>query len=160
MIKLKFLNIQDDEKNSIRILINSAIPDPEVKGGLRWPMGKSYSKDYRIVGVWHNKFKSYKSPSLKLEVRNVDRFIFKTGPGEATIEINLKLRRLVSEIQDGKIATDSIYSGFKDNLRELESLGDPLAKVGKTVVQLWYRATVALNRWISMDPNHLNGSNG
>ncbi|GAY34378.1 hypothetical protein CUMW_276740 [Citrus unshiu] len=133
-MKLKFLNIQDDEKNSIRILINSAILDPEVKGGLRWPMGKSYSKDYRIVGVWHNEFKSYKSPSLKLE----------TGPGEATIEINLKLRRLVSEIQDGKIATDSIYSGFKDNLRELESLGDPLVKVEKTVVQLWHGTTVAL----------------
>ena len=99
MIKLKFLNFQDDEMNSIRILINSAIPDPEVKGGLRWPMGKSYSGDYTIVGVWHNEFKSYKSPSLKLKVRNVDRFIFKTGTGEATIEINLKLRRLVSEIQ-------------------------------------------------------------
>ncbi|GAY68444.1 hypothetical protein CUMW_264150 [Citrus unshiu] len=41
----------------------------------------------------------------------------KTGTGEATIEINLKLRRLVSEIQDGEIDTDSIYNGFKDNLR-------------------------------------------
>ncbi|ESR56565.1 hypothetical protein CICLE_v10020658mg [Citrus x clementina] len=109
--------LSDDEMNSIRILINSAIPDPEVKGGLRWPMGKSYSGDYTIVGVWHNEFKSYKSPSLKLKVRNVDRFIFKTGTGEATIEINLKLRRLVSEIQDGEIDTDSIYNGFNDNLR-------------------------------------------
>ncbi|KAH9784286.1 hypothetical protein KPL71_009595 [Citrus sinensis] len=104
--KSTFSALSDDEMNSIRILINSAIPDPE-----------SYSGDYTIVGVWHNEFKSYKSPSLKLKVRNVDRFIFKTGTGEATIEINLKLRRLVSEIQDGEIDTDSIYNGFKDNLR-------------------------------------------
>ncbi|ESR56562.1 hypothetical protein CICLE_v10022814mg [Citrus x clementina] len=103
--KSTFSALSDDEMNSIRILINSAIPDPEVKG------------DYTIVGVWHNEFKSYKSPSLKLKVRNVDRFIFKTGTGEATIEINLKLRRLVSEIQDGEIDTDSIYNGFNDNLR-------------------------------------------
>ena len=85
--------------NNIRILINSAIPDPKVKGGLIWPMGKSYSGNYTVVGVWHHELKSYKSPSLKLKVINVDRFRFKTGTGVATIEINLKFRRIVSEIQ-------------------------------------------------------------
>ncbi|GAY68167.1 hypothetical protein CUMW_262010 [Citrus unshiu] len=110
--------MKDDEMNCIRNLINSAILDPEVKGGLRWPMGKSYSgQRYRVFGVWHTEFKSYKSPSLKLKVRNADRFDFKTATGEATIEINLKLRRIVSEIQDGKIDIDSVDSGFKDNLR-------------------------------------------
>ncbi|ESR56578.1 hypothetical protein CICLE_v10024414mg [Citrus x clementina] len=74
-------------------------------------------KDTELLGFWHTEFKSYKSPSLKLKVRNADRFDFKTATGEATIEINLKLRRIVSEIQDGKIDTDSVYSGFKDNLR-------------------------------------------
>ncbi|KAL9436513.1 hypothetical protein AB3S75_022544 [Citrus x aurantiifolia] len=109
--------LSDDEMNNIRILINSAIPDPKVKGGLRWPMGKSYSGSYTVVGVWHHEFKSYKSPSLKLKIINVDRFFFKTGTGVATIEINLKFRRIVSEIQDGEIDTDSIYNGFKDKLR-------------------------------------------
>lgn len=110
--------LSDDEMNCIRNLINSAILDPEVKGGIRWPMGKSYSgQRYRVIGVWHTEFKSYKSPSLKLKVRNADRFDFKNATGEATIEINLKLRRIVSEIQDGKIDIDSVYSGFKDNLR-------------------------------------------
>ncbi|GAY66023.1 hypothetical protein CUMW_245460, partial [Citrus unshiu] len=95
-----------------RVVSKSAITDPEVKGGLRRPMGKSYSgQRYRVIGVWHTEFKSYKSPSLKLKVRNADRFDFKTATGEATIEINLKLRRIVSEIQDGKIDTDSVYSG-------------------------------------------------
>ncbi|ESR56579.1 hypothetical protein CICLE_v10023351mg [Citrus x clementina] len=101
--------LPDDDMSSIRILINSAIPDPKVKGGLRWPVGKSYSGNYTVVGVWHNEFKSYKSPSLKLKVRNVDRFLFKAGTGVATIEINLKFRRIISDIQ---IDTDSIYSGF------------------------------------------------
>ncbi|KAH9728286.1 hypothetical protein KPL70_008975 [Citrus sinensis] len=109
--------LSDDEMNNIRILINSAIPDPKVKGGLIWPMGKSYSGNYTVVGVWHHELKSYKSPSLKLKVINVDRFRFKTGTGVATIEINLKFRRIVSEIQDGETDTDSINNGFKDNLR-------------------------------------------
>ncbi|KAH9784326.1 hypothetical protein KPL71_009613 [Citrus sinensis] len=110
-------HVQDDDMSSIRILINSAIPDPKVKGGLRWPVGKSYSGNYTVVGVWHNEFKSYKSPSLKLKVRNVDRFLFKAGTGVATIEINLKFRRIISDIQDGEIDPDSIYNGFKDKLR-------------------------------------------
>ena len=86
--------------NSIRNLIDLAILDPEVKGGLRWPMGKSYSgQRYRVIGVWHTEFKSYKSPSLKLKVRNADRFDFKTATGETAIEISLELRSIVSEIQ-------------------------------------------------------------
>ncbi|GAY66026.1 hypothetical protein CUMW_245460, partial [Citrus unshiu] len=109
--------LPDDDMSSIRILINSAIPDPKVKGGLRWPVGKSYSGNYTVVGVWHNEFKSYKSPSLKLKVRNVDRFLFKAGTGVATIEINLKFRRIISDIQGGEIDTDSIYNGFKEQLR-------------------------------------------
>ncbi|KAH9728281.1 hypothetical protein KPL70_008972 [Citrus sinensis] len=88
----------------------------KVKGGLRWPIGKSYSGNYRVVGVWHQEVKSYKSPSLKVKVRNIDRFRFKSGNGEAIIGINLKFRRIVPEIQDGEIDTDSIYNGFKDNL--------------------------------------------
>ncbi|GAY68164.1 hypothetical protein CUMW_262000 [Citrus unshiu] len=108
--------LSDDEMNSIRILINLAILNPKVKGGLRWPIGKSYSGNYRVVGVWHQEVKSYKSPSLKVKVRNIDRFRFKSGNGEAIIGINLKFRRIVPEIQDGEIDTDSIYNGFKDNL--------------------------------------------
>ena len=39
--------LQDDDMHSINDLIDSAILDREVKGGLRWPMGKSsVSRDF------------------------------------------------------------------------------------------------------------------
>lgn len=85
--------------NSIRVLINSAIPDPEVKGGLRWPMRKPHSGEYKVIGVWRTEIKSYKSPSLKLKVENVDRLIVESATGWKTIEIHLKWRSIVSEIQ-------------------------------------------------------------
>ena len=86
--------------NSIRNLIDLAILDPKVKGGLRWPMGKSYWGDrYRVIGVQHTETKSYKSPSLRLKIRHADRFRFKTATGETAIEISLELRSIVSEIQ-------------------------------------------------------------
>ncbi|KAL9431509.1 hypothetical protein AB3S75_026655 [Citrus x aurantiifolia] len=116
--KKTFAAVSDDEMNSIRNLIDLAILDPEVKGGLRWPMGKSSWGDrYRVIGVQHTETKSYKSPSLRLKIRHADRFRFKTATGETAIEISLELRSIVSEIQDGKIDADSIYNGFKDYLR-------------------------------------------
>ncbi|KAK4851178.1 hypothetical protein QYF36_012974 [Acer negundo] len=65
--------LTDDEMHSIRNLINSAVLDPEVKGG--------------------------------------------AGVGEATIEVTLKLKRIVSDLQEDKVETDSILDMFKDNLK-------------------------------------------
>ncbi|KAK0600732.1 hypothetical protein LWI29_017936 [Acer saccharum] len=110
--------LQDDEMHSFRNIVNSAILDPEVKGGLRWPLGKACSEDrYSVIGVWHTIAKKYKSPSLSLKARHVDRFDFKVAIGESTFEVNLKLRRIVSHLQEVKIERDSICDVFKDNLR-------------------------------------------
>ena len=85
---------------SIRSLINSAILDPDVKGGLRWPLGKASSGGrYYVVGVWHTIAKDYKSSSLSLKVRHADRYDFRTSIGEATREINLKLKNIVLLLQ-------------------------------------------------------------
>ncbi|CAK7341303.1 unnamed protein product [Dovyalis caffra] len=92
--------LTDDEMNSIRDLINSAVLDSDTKGGLRWSLGKASSGGrYSVVGVWHTITKAYKSSSFRLKVRHADRFYFRSGNGEATREIYLKLRRVVSEIQ-------------------------------------------------------------
>ncbi|TXG66144.1 hypothetical protein EZV62_007419 [Acer yangbiense] len=93
-------SLTDDEMHSIRNIINSAIIDPEVKGGLRWPYGKACSGDrFAVVQIWHTVAKKYKSPSLSLMARHVDRFNFINANGQASIEVNLKLKRLVSNLQ-------------------------------------------------------------
>ncbi|KAK2640129.1 hypothetical protein Ddye_027924 [Dipteronia dyeriana] len=92
--------LTDDEMPSIRNLINSAVLDPEVKGGLRWPLGKSDSGDgYSVVGVWHTTAKSYKGPLSRLKVRHADRFDFGAGVGETAIEVVLKLKRILYDLQ-------------------------------------------------------------
>ena len=89
---------------SIRSLINSAILDQDVKGGLRWPLGKASSGGrYCVVGVWHTIAKDYESSSLSLKVRHADRYDFRTSIGEATREINLKLKNIVSLLQVSNI---------------------------------------------------------
>lgn len=83
----------------IAYLINSAVLDQDVKGGLRWPLGKASSGDrFRVVGVWHTVAKSYVNAFMRLKLRNADRYDFKTSVGEATKEITLKLKQFTSEL--------------------------------------------------------------
>lgn len=89
---------QDDEIRSIRDLINSAVLDTSVKGGLRWSFGKASAGKYEVVGVWHTIAKTYYiSPSMRLKVRHADRFDFRTCVGEASREITLKLKGVASK---------------------------------------------------------------
>ena len=84
---------------SIRDLINSAVLDTSVKGGLRWALGKASVGKYKVVGIWHTIAKSYKCPSVRLKLRHADRFDFRTSIGEASREISLKLKGVASKLQ-------------------------------------------------------------
>ncbi|XP_050221413.1 uncharacterized protein LOC130014505 [Mercurialis annua] len=67
-------DLTDVEINSIKELVSSAVLDSDVKGGLRWPVGKTSSGDrFSVVGVWHTVTTAYSSPSLRLKVRHADR---------------------------------------------------------------------------------------
>lgn len=95
---------------SIRNLINSAVLDPVVKGGLRWPLGYASSGNrFCVVGVWHLIAKAYKNPSMRLKVRHADRFDFRTSTGEASREISLKLKSIISLLQVGMSASASFF---------------------------------------------------
>uniref|UniRef100_A0A2P2JFS3 Uncharacterized protein LOC105647792 isoform X1 n=2 Tax=Rhizophora mucronata TaxID=61149 RepID=A0A2P2JFS3_RHIMU len=110
--------LTDDEMKSIRDLINSAVIDSNVKGGLRWPLGKESSGDrYSVVGVWHTVGKAYKDPTLRLKVRHADRFDFRSGTGEASKETYLKLKGVISELKAARANGDSVSSILNDNLK-------------------------------------------
>ena len=109
--------------NSLRDLINSAVLDSDMKGGLRWPLGKASSGGrYSFIGTWHTVTKAYIGSSFSLHVRDADRFDFKSGSGEATREIYLKLKRIVSEIK----ASSFIIISLNVIISPLHSLKLPL----------------------------------
>lgn len=83
----------------IKNLIELAALDPDVKGGLRLRLGKASSGNrYSVVGVWHTMATSYESSSLRLKVRHADRFDFRTGYGETSKEVVLKLKEMTSRL--------------------------------------------------------------
>lgn len=91
--------LTDEEKQNIKDLIDSAIPDQNLKGGLKWPLGKANSGSrYSIVGVWHTKTESFSKPSMRLKIREADRYDFLTSAGEVTREIVLKLTGITKSL--------------------------------------------------------------
>ncbi|KAL9381940.1 hypothetical protein Peur_024975 [Populus x canadensis] len=110
--------LTDEEMNSLRDLINSAVLDSDMKGGLRWPLGEASSGGrYSVIGAWHSVTKAYKNSSFRLKARDADRYDFRTGTGETTREIYLKLKRIVSEMQEPGTESDSISKMLEDSLR-------------------------------------------
>lgn len=83
---------QDEENEGIDQLIKSAVLDPDVKGGLRWPLGKESVADrFSIVGGWHTKSRAFKSQTTRIKLRHADRFDHRTSTGEVSTEVTLKL---------------------------------------------------------------------
>ncbi|KAB2629932.1 hypothetical protein D8674_007451 [Pyrus ussuriensis x Pyrus communis] len=111
-------NLTDDEMQSITDLINSAILDPDVKGGLRWSPGKESSGDkYKVVRVWHIIANTYRNSSVRLEVKRTDRFDFRTLTGEAYWGTSLVLENVMSKLQEENVEASSIYEILKEDMQ-------------------------------------------
>ncbi|XP_048424362.1 uncharacterized protein LOC125467987 isoform X1 [Pyrus x bretschneideri] len=111
-------DLTDDEMQSIRDLINSAIIDPDVKGGLRWPSGKDSSGDkYKVDGVWHLIANTYKNSSFRLKVRRADRFDYRTLTGTVTWETILMLKRVLSKLQEENAEASSVSEILKEDMQ-------------------------------------------
>ncbi|KAK9017447.1 hypothetical protein V6N11_079926 [Hibiscus sabdariffa] len=107
------------EMQSIQNLIDSAILDSDVKGGLRWPFGETSSGNrYTVVCVWHTNATAYKNTTTRLKVQHADRFDFKTSYGESSDEVVLKLKGVAS----GLLAQDVDANAIADMLEENMSL--------------------------------------
>ncbi|XP_048424373.1 uncharacterized protein LOC103941622 isoform X4 [Pyrus x bretschneideri] len=109
---------ENDEMQSITDLINSAILDPDLKGGLRWPPGKESSGDkYRVVRFTHVIVNTYRNTSLRLKVKHYDRFDLRTLTGEASWGISLMLENVVSKLQEENVEASTISEILKEDMQ-------------------------------------------
>lgn len=110
--------LKDEEIENIKSLIGSATLDSEVKGGLRWPLGKQSSGDqYTVVGVWHTNGKTFKNSLMRLKVRYADRFDFRSSAGEVTREVILKMPGIIPKLPEQTFKTDIAMEMLKENLK-------------------------------------------
>lgn len=92
--------LSEGEIRCIEDLIGSAVLDPEVRGGLKWPLGKDSAGDrFTVVGVWHTVAKSFRNSSIRVRARYADRFDFRSSSGEVAREVVVKIPGIVSQLQ-------------------------------------------------------------
>lgn len=71
-----------------------------MKGGLRWPLGKASSEDgYRVIEVCHVRATIYKNQTLRLRVRETDRFNERIGKGFIQREVIMMLKDINTKLQ-------------------------------------------------------------
>ncbi|WOL11394.1 hypothetical protein Cni_G20156 [Canna indica] len=120
----KMLN--DGEKDAIHKLISNAVLDPDVKGGVRWPLLKGAVEGFRTVGVWHVKCKVFVSQNIRVKFRYADRFSHEASFGEDANEVTLKLTGISKQLREENLVTSSplimiqdaaklIWNHFLDN---------------------------------------------
>lgn len=110
----------DAEKlTSLRQLVECPTLDSNVKGGLRWAMGKKYSSDgrYTVVGVWHTNVRSFKNSQLKLRLRNADRFDFWASEGEVGKEVTLELTGINDSLMTGTVEMEHTIAVLQETLK-------------------------------------------
>ncbi|KAI3963819.1 hypothetical protein MKW92_025696 [Papaver armeniacum] len=111
--------LKDEELKGLKQLVDSAIMDDNVKGGLRWPMGKEHSSDgrYSVVGAWHSIVKTFKNSSLKLRFINADRFDFCTSDGEVGKELTLDMKGVNDMLMDRMVDMEPAIGSIEETLK-------------------------------------------
>ncbi|KAL6899084.1 hypothetical protein ACP4OV_005742 [Aristida adscensionis] len=95
-------NLDSEVDCAVKSLVSSAVIDPNVKGGLRWPLGKeSIGERFSIVGVWHTNYKAFRNDTLRLKLRHADRFDHRSSTGEVANEVTFKLTGMSRRLEDG-----------------------------------------------------------
>uniref|UniRef100_A0A7N0RAV7 DUF7903 domain-containing protein n=1 Tax=Kalanchoe fedtschenkoi TaxID=63787 RepID=A0A7N0RAV7_KALFE len=111
-------NLSDTEKQSIRDLISSALLDSNVNGGLRWPKGKACrGQRYNVISVWYSKCLTYKNSSVRLRMRDVDRFDYRNLKKEFAREVVVKLTGIVSKLKEPDAADSCLLGMLKDDMK-------------------------------------------
>ncbi|CAA7052139.1 unnamed protein product [Microthlaspi erraticum] len=118
--KRKMTTLTENEMNCINGLLDSATVDPNVNGGLRWPLGRSSSGDgYRVSEACHAKSTVYTKGTLRLRVRETDRFNERIGTGEIKREVTLMLKDLNTKFQEENIERACVLAMLRETLGTL-----------------------------------------
>ncbi|KXG30258.1 hypothetical protein SORBI_3004G153000 [Sorghum bicolor] len=93
-------NLDSEVENAVKSLVSAAIIDPNVKGGIRWPLGKeSIGERFSIVGVWHTNYKAFRNETMRLKLRHADRFDHRSSTGEVSNEVTFKLTAISRKLE-------------------------------------------------------------
>ncbi|KAF8089915.1 hypothetical protein N665_0494s0020 [Sinapis alba] len=96
--------LTEKEISDIQGLLGSAIVDLNLKGRLRWPLGKTSLEDcYKIFEVCHVRVTIYKTRTLGLKVRETNRLNERYSTVEIEKGVTLILKEINTKLQERNI---------------------------------------------------------
>ncbi|XP_066327596.1 uncharacterized protein [Miscanthus floridulus] len=102
-------NLDSEVEIAVKSLVSAAVIDPNVKGGIRWPLGKeSIGERFSIVGVWHTNYKAFRNETMRLKLRHADRFDHRSSSGEVSNEVTFKLTAISRKLEEGEPVENSV----------------------------------------------------
>ncbi|CAG7874251.1 unnamed protein product, partial [Brassica rapa] len=115
--KRKIKTLTEKEISDIQGLLGSAIGDMNVKGRLRWPLGKTSSEGgYKIFEVCHARVTIYKKHTLGLKVRETNRFNERYATAEMEKGVTLILKEMNTKLQEQNIERGCVLEMLRDAL--------------------------------------------
>ncbi|KAI3878144.1 hypothetical protein MKX03_000094 [Papaver bracteatum] len=113
--------LKDDfeELKGLKGFVDSAILDGNVKGGLRWPLGKEHSSEgrYSVIGAWHTTVKTFKNSSLKLRIKHSDIFDFCNSDGEVENELTVDMKGINDMLIYGMVDMEPAIGSLEETLK-------------------------------------------
>ncbi|XP_074568444.1 uncharacterized protein LOC141824986 isoform X2 [Curcuma longa] len=110
--------LDDVGKDGIKRLVSNAVIDPNVKGGLRWSLGKdSVDGTFSIIEVCHVKYKNFKSQNMRINFRYADRIHHKTSFGEVSNEVFFKFPGVSQQLRDENFEPSSVLAVIQDAVK-------------------------------------------
>ncbi|KAL0674216.1 hypothetical protein Bca4012_002197 [Brassica carinata] len=113
--KRKIMNLTEKETHNIQGLLDSVTVDS--KEGLKWLLGKPSSLNgYKILEVCHVRATTYKNRTLRLRVREADRFNERFRTREVERGVTLILQDINTKLQEQNIERDCVLKKLRDAL--------------------------------------------
>ncbi|KAF3783456.1 hypothetical protein EJ110_NYTH20618 [Nymphaea thermarum] len=107
-----------EEKHSIKEVIESSILDPNVKGGLRWSLGKdSAGGRFYVQESFHILSRSFAGPTVRLKLRSADRFNLRSSHGKISEEVSVKLIGVSEHLKEADGGDEALQECLQDTLK-------------------------------------------
>ncbi|KAI3947403.1 hypothetical protein MKW92_049148 [Papaver armeniacum] len=113
------LKDDSEELKGLKHLVDSAILDGSVQGGLRWPLGKEHSSDgrYSVLKTFHNTVKTFKNSSIKLRLKNKHWFDFCTSDGNVENDLVLDMKGINDMLIDRMLDMEPAIERLQETLK-------------------------------------------
>ncbi|XP_031481072.1 uncharacterized protein LOC116251130 isoform X2 [Nymphaea colorata] len=107
-----------EEKHTIKEVIESAILDPDVKGGLRWSLGKdSAGGRFYVQESFHILSRSFAGPTVRLKLKSADRFNLRSSHGKISEEVSVKLIGVSEHLKEAGDGDEAMQECLQDTLK-------------------------------------------